>query len=165
MLWHQDDKSALLQLVLYTEYTLHAAPGKNFNDSLVNPKCILEKNQYPPGFHEPIIEQTLKKIIGPKEDQTQDKDKQETADQTTETTADSAMQKKLVFIEQRGKVTEDYCRALREADAPCQPVLTLRKFKTVLPSLEPAIDHCVRSHLVYQNTCPRCNSYYIGKMD
>ena len=125
----------------------------------------MEKNQYPLDFYEPIIEQALKKIIGVEEDQTHEEDKQKTADETTATTADSAIQKKLVFIEYRGKVTEDYCRALRKADAPCQPVLTLRKLKTVLPSLKPAIDHCVRSHLVYQITCPRCNSRYIGKTD
>ena len=44
------------------------------------------------------------------------------------------IRKRLVFIEYRGKVMEDYCRALRKIDAPCQPVLTLRKLKTVLPS-------------------------------
>ena len=148
-------------------YRIHRACSswKNFSDSLAKAKCILEKNQYPPDFYEPIIEQALKKIIGVEEDQTHDEDKQKTADETTETTADSTIQKKLVFIEYRGKVTEDYCRALRKADAPCQPVLTLRKLKTVLPSLKPAIDHCVRSHLVYQITCPRCNSRYIGKTD
>ena len=148
-------------------YRIHrsCSSWKNFSESLAKAKCILEKNQYPPDFYKPIIEQALKKIIGAEEDQTHDEDKQKTADETTATTADSAIQKKLVFIEYRGKVTEDYCRALRKADAPCQPVLTLRKLKTVLPSLKPAIDHCVRSHLVYQITCSRCNLRYIGKTD
>ena len=93
------------------------------------------------------------------------KTKHKTADETTETTADSAIQKKLVFIEGRGKVTEDYCRALRKAEAPCQPMLTIRKLKTVLPSLKLAIDHYVRSHLVCQITCQRCSLLYIGKTD
>ena len=44
-------------------------------------------------------------------------------------------------------------------------MLTLRKLKIVLPSLKPAIDHRVRSHLIYQITCPRCNSRYISKTD
>ena len=72
------------------------------------------------------------------------------------------IRKRLVFIEYRGKVTDDYCRALRKIDAPCQPVLTLRKLKTVLPSLKSAVEKRVRSHIVYRITCPRCKSCYIG---
>ena len=30
---------------------------------------------------------------------------------------------------------------------------------TGLPSLKPAIDHCFRSHFVYQITCSRCNAW------
>ena len=70
--------------------------------------------------------------------------------------------KKLVFLEYRGKVTDDFCRELAKVNAPCQPVLTLRKLKTVLPSLKSAIEKRVRSNLVYRITCPRCRSCYIG---
>ena len=71
------------------------------------------------------------------------------------------IQKRLIFIEYRGKVTNDYCRALNKIEAPCQPVLTLRKLKTVMPTLKPAIDKKVRNHVVYRITCPRCQSCYL----
>ena len=47
-------------------YRIHRACSswKNFHDSLLKAKCILEKNQYPPDFYEPIIEQALNKIVG-----------------------------------------------------------------------------------------------------
>ena len=33
--------------------------------------------------------------------------------------------KKFVFFEYHGKVTDDYCRALKKIDTSCQPVFTL----------------------------------------
>ena len=39
------------------------------------------------------------------------------------------------------------------------------EIKAVLPSLEPAIDHCVKCHLIHQITCPQCYLYYIGQTD
>ena len=44
------------------------------------------------------------------------------------------IRKKLVFFEYYGKVTDDFCRALKKIDALCQPFLTLGKLKPVLPS-------------------------------
>ena len=35
---------------------------KNFHDSLQKAKCILEQNQYPPEFYEPVIQRALEKI-------------------------------------------------------------------------------------------------------
>ena len=42
---------------------------------------------------------------------------------------------------------EDYCRALRKAKAPCQPVLTPGIMKILLPSLKPVMNHRVRCQL------------------
>ena len=64
-----------------------------------------------------------------------------TAKVTTDKSADSAIQKKIVFIEYRGKLADDYRRAFLKAEAPCQPVLMPRELKNVLPSLKAAIDH------------------------
>ena len=126
---------------------------KNFSDSLAKAKSTLEKNQYPPDFYEPIIEQALKKIFEAEEDQVHVDGKHDTANETIDKSLDLVIQKKLVFIEYWGKGTEDYCRALQKAEAPCKPVVILRKLKNVLASLKQAIDNCVRSHLVYQITC------------
>ena len=69
----------------------------------------------------------------------------------------------MIFIQYRGNVTEDYCRALKRCNAPCNPIMTLRKLKTVLPSLTAPVEKKVRSSLVYQITCPRCQACYIGQ--
>ena len=138
----------------------------NFHESLLKAKCILERNQYPPDFYEPIIKKAIDKILNA-DDTLNDNEKdnsneKQNGDESSDAEAQEPIRKKLVFFEYRGKVTDDYCRALKKIDAPCQPVLTLQKLKTVLPSLKPAVDKPVRSHTVYQITCPRCNSCYIG---
>ena len=38
----------------------------HFHQSLKKAKCILEKNQYPPTFYDPLIRQTLHDILGEK---------------------------------------------------------------------------------------------------
>ena len=129
---------------------------ENFHASLEKAKCVLESNQYPPDFYEPVIQKAIAKCLNVEEELNR-KDHAETGE-----LADASIGKRLIFIEYRGKVTEDYCRSLRKINAPCQPVLTLRKLKTVMPSLKPAVDKPVRNHIVYRITCPRCKMCYIG---
>jgi len=75
---------------------------------------------------------------------------------------DTSIPKKLIFLQYRGKVTENFCRDLQKVNAPARPVLTLRKLKTALPSLKCSVDHSVSSHVIYRITCPRCASRYVG---
>ena len=70
----------------------------------------------------------------------------------------SVTQEKIV----NGKCTEAYARALHRVKAPCNIVLTLRKLKTVLPSLKPQIEKHIRSCIVYSFQCPRCEARYVG---
>ena len=41
--------------------------------------------------------------------------------------------------------------------------MTLRKLKTTLPSLKPPIENFLRSGVVYEITCARCNAAYVGQ--
>ena len=41
--------------------------------------------------------------------------------------------------------------------------MTLRKLKTVMPSLRPPVEKMFRSGLVYQLTCPGCDARYVGE--
>ena len=125
-----------------------------FHDSLERAKQILERNQYPPQFYNPIIKQALVKILKPDEEEIHANAESEKEKE--------AIPRKMIFLQYRGKVTEDFCRELRKCNAPVMPVLTLRKLKTTLPSLKCCIDHSVRSHVVYKITCPRCASRYVG---
>ena len=70
-----------------------------------------------------------------------------------------------LFIQYRGKCSEHYARALHKIQAPCRVIMTLRKLKTVLPSLKPPIDLDFRSDVVHQIECPRCQAHYVGQTD
>ena len=41
--------------------------------------------------------------------------------------------------------------------------MTLRKLKTVMPSLKPEVEYKFRSGVVYHIKCPRCQASYVGK--
>ena len=41
--------------------------------------------------------------------------------------------------------------------------MTLRKLKTVLPSLKPPVEQKLRSRVVYKIPCPRCTACYVGQ--
>ena len=127
----------------------------HFHNSLIRAKRILEGNQYPPQFYEPILEQTIDKILC--------KDKEKELVGNEQESQNEAIQKKMIFIQYRGKITEDYCRALRKCNAPCDPIMTLRKLKSVLPPLKAATEKQIRSDIVYKIICPRCKACYIGQ--
>ena len=131
---------------------------QHFHESLRKAKCILERNQYPPEFYEPIIKQSLERILVPKQ-----LPAESTTGEGNEAEEEVAIPKKMIFLQYRGNVTEDYCRSLRNCKAPCTPVLTLRKLRTVLPSLKASVEKRIRSDLVYKITCPRCRACYIGQ--
>ena len=48
-------------------------------------------------------------------------------------------------------------------DAPCTVVMTLRKLKTIMPSLKPPVEKMLKSKVVYLISCPRCASCYVGQ--
>ena len=126
---------------------------QNFHDSLGKAKRILEKNQYPPSFYDPIIKQTLDSIVGVVKHPTEKSSIQ----------SNTRSGKVALFIQHRGKCTEDYVRALHKINAPCTIIMTLRKLKTVLPSRKPPVEKMLKSGLVYRLTCARCSACYVGE--
>ena len=112
-------------------------------------------NQYPPNFYEPITRESLEKIL----------DTQKPCNNTSESSADKATEttgKHMIFVQYRGKCTEEFARALHKLNAPCAVVMTMRKLKTVLPSLKPAVEKKIRSRVVYKFHFPRCKACYVG---
>ena len=131
-----------------------------FHSSLRKAKAILEHNQYPPTFYEPIIQQTLCNIVTPKVTQEQ----QATVDNSAPNSEGEADTPKYsIFIQYRGKGTEDYARKLHQCKAPCNIIMTLRKLKTVLPSLKPQVEKELRSGVIYEIKCAVCNAAYVGQ--
>ena len=129
---------------------------ENFNSSLERGKQILEKNQYPPSFYNPIIKGTLEKIVL-EQQQTED-EKQPTEEEEKEKKPE-----KLLFVQFRGRVTEKFERSLKRMDAPCKVISTIKKLKTVLPSLKSPIEKTMKSRVVYQINCSRCGACYVGQ--
>ena len=141
-------KRSVISGMVYRIY--HAcSTWQNFHDSLTKARRILENNQYPPSFYDPIVERTLNKIREP--------------ERAAEEEDEEAMEKKMIFLQYRGKITENFERKLNRINAPCKIVMTIRKIKTVMPSLKIPVDKALRSGLVYKITCSRCQSCYVGQ--
>ena len=69
----------------------------------------------------------------------------------------------MIFLQYRGKLTEKFEHALKRLEAPCKVIMTLRKLKTVLPSLKAPVKKSLKSGVVYEICCLRCNSRYVGQ--
>ena len=120
---------------------------KNFHESIERAKSILLKNQYPPRFSDRIIKDTLSKLV-----LSEKKVKEEN-------NTDDPF---LLFIQYRGKPSENYANDIRRTGVPVKIIFTLRKLKTCTPSLKPPVEKSLRSKIVYKFTCPRCESCYVG---
>ena len=121
---------------------------KNFDESLGKAKRILDNNQYPSAFYEPIIEKTLSRIIENKAKNDDEEEDQE---------------KKMFFVQYRGRVTDKFESALRYIKAHIKFIATINQTKACLSSLKQSIDKSLKSGLVYKSSCPRCPSCYVGQ--
>ena len=131
-----------------------------FHISLQRAKKVLERNQYPPAFYEPIIEQAINNILSSSDETATETPASETSTSerpASETPENSpSVPKKPLFIQYLGKASEDFARALHSIDAPCNTVFTMRKLKSVLPSLKPEIEKKWRGSVVYKLNCSQC---------
>ena len=125
---------------------------ENFHTSLTKAITILQNNQYPLPFIEPIIKRTIESIVTKPGEET-----------TTEEDEEEKKEEKMIFVQYRGKLSEKFEGALKRLDAPCKVIFTLRKLKTCLPSLKPHVDVSLRSKVVYKIKCPCCNACYVGQ--
>ena len=57
-------KRSVIQAFVYRIYRACSSRNK-FHESLIKAKDILERNQCPPDFYEPIISATIEKIVQP----------------------------------------------------------------------------------------------------
>ena len=133
-------------------YRIHRACShwKYFDESLSKGKSILEQNQYPPQFYDPIIKNTISKILNP----------QKIVNVSNES---STSQKIMTFLPYRGKMTDRFVKKLKDSRAPIQPIITLTKLKTTLPSLKSQTKVPLRSRVVYKISCPGCETCYVGQ--
>ena len=119
----------------------------NFHESIERAKAILLKNQYPPAFIDKYISETISKIVSKDLRKEEDKDSEKPY---------------LLFLQYRGKCTEKYASAIKKTGVLVKPIFTLRKLKTVTPSLKEPVVKDLKSGVVYKIKCPRCDACYVG---
>ena len=144
-----------------------------FHQSLEKAKKFLRENQYPENFYEPIINASITKLVTQNcINESREGEDTSMLSQSFHDSQDDVNRchhniddkdKFMYYIQYRGKCTEEYARALHKINAPCRIVMTLRKLKTVLPSLKPPVDKMIKSNVVYNISCPRCQSCYVGQ--
>ena len=71
------------------------------------------------------------------------------------------IEKKLVRIGNRGKVTEKFETALKQLNVPCTVIETLTKLKTSMPSLKSPVESSLQSKVIYKIIGPRCEACYV----
>ena len=140
-------KMSVVEGLVYRAYRT-CSHWKYFNASLGKAKDMLERNQYPPQFYDPIIKATIEKLIVPVVN---------VPDENEE-----GKSKVMVYVSYRGHLTDIFVKKLKESGTPVQPIITLRKLKTVMPSLKTTTKFESRSRVVYKITCPGCDTYYVG---
>ena len=128
--------------------------------SLERAKAVLDKNQYPAEFYEPIIGETLNKIQRSMTQQITT-EASNTTSQPTETTGTKHMMK----VQYRGAITDRFVKSLYDANAPVFAVITLRKIRTFVSPLKTEVPDEITSRIVYQITCPGCQACYVGQTD
>ena len=93
-------------------------------------KTLLENNQYPKAFYNPIILITLAKIL----------EKTESGNENEEEKVENEeeVENKIIFLAYRGKVSEKFESSLRRIKALVKVVFVLKKLK--LPLLKRHVD-------------------------
>ena len=109
------------------------------HEGLTKAKEILERNQYPPQCYDSIFKETLEKIIVGKENVNGNMESEDTPEKPSKVS---------VFLQYRGQQTDLFVKRLRDSGAPLQSILTMRKLKTVLPSLKSSTKEILRSRVV-----------------
>ena len=125
----------------------------NIHKSLAKAKKILERNQYPAKFYDAIIKDTITKIF----------EKEKGTQSGEEKKNEEGVKPTLFFVQYRGNVTDKFDKSLKKINAPCKLVKKLKKTKHVLPSLKAKVEKELKSMVVYQIQCPRCESSYVGQ--
>ena len=110
---------------------------KKCHESLIKAKDILERNQYPPNFYEPISATSKKIVITCIENVNND-----------DANNENSPSKVILILQYRGLPTDNFIKQLKRSKAPIQPVVTLRKQKTFLPSLKPNVKGEFSRHMI-----------------
>ena len=123
-----------------------------FESSLERFKIQLENNHYPPVFYEPIILETLEKIIRNGETQTVARPDR----------GDKRSTRPLLLLQYRGKISDQLSKRVRKCSG-INVVFTTTKLRTCFPSLKSPVSKELSSRVVYQIECLNCQARFVGQ--
>ena len=129
-------KRSVIQAFVYRIYRA-CSSWKKFHKSLIKAKDILKWNQKPPIFMNLLFWLQLKRLLN------HAIRKLITMMETTK-----IHQQKLLNLQYRALPTDNFIKQLKRSKAPIQPVVTLRKQKTFLPSLKPNVKEEFSRHMI-----------------
>ena len=90
---------------------------EKFHESLIKANDILEWNQYPPNFYEPIISATIEKIVKPCNQKVNNDDANN----------ENSRAKVNLIVRYRGLPTDNFIKQMRRSKALIQLFVTLQK--------------------------------------
>ena len=160
-------KSVIISLVrrIYTS----SSTWFYFHESLNEARNILNNNQYPPSLVEHVINDTLTKLLGVNEEVNDSVNESNNSECDLSLDSNACIrvvpnhEKFKFFVNYRGKPTEQLTKSFKKLNLPCNVIMTMRKVKTILPSLKPQIPRMLQSNVVYEIKCTGCNSSYVGQ--
>ena len=147
-------KKSIVSGLVYRIYR-SCSSWKNIDESLQKARLMLNANQYPPSFYEPIIQKTITRLVSRIDDSEKDESKKPF----------------LVFLQYRGKCSEEFSKDIQDIcmkpDSAFQlevkVIFTLKKLKSVLPPLKEPVSKMLKSGVVYHIKCPGCETCYVGQ--
>ena len=145
-------KRSVIQGFVYRIYRA-CSSWKKIHEGLIKAKDILERNQYPPNFYELIISASTENIVKPSIEKVNNAD----------VNNKNLPAKVNLIIQYIGLPTDNFIKQLKCSNTSIQPVATLQKQTTFLPSLKPNLKEELRSSVVYKMTFPGCHACYVGQ--
>ena len=144
-------KRAVVTGIVHRIYSASSS-WTHFDKGLDEAKSIIENNQFPPNFYNPVIEDVLEKLVT----------KNAKASNPLQSQPPTNVAPVMLQLQYRGHATDRFISKLRKSEAPITPVLTTRKLRSCLPNLKAPSSVDIRSRVIYKVTCPGCGSCYVG---
>ena len=143
-------KKALVRGTVHRLFQISSG-WENFDLDLTRAKKIFEANQYPPSAYNPLIRDSLNRILDPKV--------------KSEVKKDTAGPSNDLFIQYRGHVSDWFKSKMQSISGvgKLNVIFTTRKLRTLLPSLKTPVPANLKSNVIYRITCPGCSAQYIGQ--
>ena len=126
-------------------------------------KLILLNNQYPLKLIESIFHETLTRILAPECVEADEEMENMELDDNAFVINVPDKEKFNFFINYRGKLSDKFAYSLKKLNAPCKIIMTLHKTKNVISNLKTPVPKMLKSNVVYQIKCSRCNACYVGQ--